>query len=188
MLSADDHKRRLDRILVDSVRFSARNATIAAAIARRVIPLLPEAEQKKAEARLAVFLKAKTADKLLAALPAEADGAIDWGLAYQRVQHLRSLGKMDEVWKILTALPSDPDKLVSPDDWWMERRAAAYAALRADKPDIAYADGARSRAVERQSAQGCDLHGRLAGTCGISTMPRPRWRISRHHERPRTGH
>lgn len=138
LLSQDDHKRRLDRILVDSVRFSSQRDD-RAAIARRVIPLLPEAGQKKAEARLAVFLKAKTADKLLAALPAEADGATDWGLAYQRVQHLRSLGKMDEVWKILTALPSDPDKLVSPDDWWMERRAAAYAALRADKPDIAYA-------------------------------------------------
>jgi soluble lytic murein transglycosylase len=138
LLSADDHKRRLDRILVDSVRFSSERDE-RAAIARRVIPLLPEAEQKKAEARLAVFLKAKTADKLLAALPAQTDGTIDWGLAYQRVQHLRSLGKMDEVWKILTTLPSDPDKLVSPDDWWMERRAAAYAALRADKPDIAYA-------------------------------------------------
>lgn len=138
LLSADDHRRRLDRILVDSVRFSSERDE-RATIARRVIPLLPEAEQKKAEARLAVFLKAKTADKLLAALPAEADSAIDWGLAYQRVQHLRSLGKMDEVWKILTALPTDPDKLVSPDDWWMERRAAAYAALRADKPDIAYA-------------------------------------------------
>ncbi|MET0569762.1 MAG: lytic transglycosylase domain-containing protein, partial [Hyphomicrobiaceae bacterium] len=138
LLSAEDHRRRLDRILVDSIRFSSERDD-RAAIARRVIPLLPEAEQKKAEARLAVFLKAKTADKLLAALPAEGEGAIDWGLAYQRVQHLRALGNMDEVWKILTALPSDPDKLVSPDDWWMERRAAAYAALRADKPDIAYA-------------------------------------------------
>ncbi|MFM9847750.1 MAG: lytic transglycosylase domain-containing protein [Hyphomicrobiaceae bacterium] len=138
LLSADDHKRRLDRILVDSVRFSSERDE-RGAIARRVIPLLPEAEQKKAEARLAVFLKAKTADKLLAALPAEAEGTVDWGLAYQRVQHLRSLGRMDEVWKILTVLPNDPDKLVSPDDWWMERRAAAYAALRADKPDIAYA-------------------------------------------------
>lgn len=138
LLSAEDHRRRLDRILVDSVRFSAERDE-RATIARRVIPLLPEAEQKKAEARLAVFLKTKAADKLLAALPAEADGAVDWGLAYQRVQHLRSLGKMEEVWKILTALPADPDKLVSPDDWWMERRAAAYAALRADKPDVAYA-------------------------------------------------
>ena len=138
LLSPDDHRRRLDRILVDSVRFSAERDD-RAAIARRVIPLLPEAEQKKAEARLAVFLKSKTADKLLAALPAEPEGTVDWGLAYQRVQHLRSLGKMDEVWKILTALPADPDKLVSPDDWWMERRAAAYAALRADKPGIAYA-------------------------------------------------
>ena len=86
-----------------------------------------------------MFLKSKTADKLLAELPAErkAQSTGDWPTSAS--QHLRSLGKMDEVWKILAALPSDPDKLVSPDDWWMERRAAAYAALRADKPDIAYA-------------------------------------------------
>jgi soluble lytic murein transglycosylase len=138
LLSPADHKRRLDRILVDSVRFSAeRNER--ATIARRVIPLLSADEQKKAEARLAVFLQSKAAAKLLAALPAEDENAPDWGLAYQRVQHLRSLGKMDEVWKILQSAPTDPEKIVSPDDWWMERRAAAYAALRSGKPDVAYA-------------------------------------------------
>jgi soluble lytic murein transglycosylase len=138
LLSEADHKRRLDRILVDSVRFSAERSE-RATIARRVIPLLSPDERKKAEARLAVFLQSKAAAKLLAALPAEDENAPDWGLAYQRVQHLRGLGKMDEVWKILQGAPTDPDKVISPDDWWTERRAAAYAALRSDKPDIAYA-------------------------------------------------
>ena len=138
VLNETDHKRRLDRILVDSVRFSAaRNER--AAIARRVIPLLSADERKKAEARLAVFLNAKAATKLLAALPAEEENAVDWGLAYQRVQHLRSLGKMGEVWKILVAAPTDAEKAISPDDWWIERRTAAYDALRKGKPEIAYA-------------------------------------------------
>ncbi len=137
LLTEADHRRRLDRILVDSVRFSAaRNER--AAIARRVIPLLAESERTKAEARLAVFLQAKNAGALLAALPAETDGNIDWGLAYQRVQQLRAQGKMEEVWKILAAAPADADKLVSPDDWWIERRSAAYAALRSGKPAVAY--------------------------------------------------
>lgn len=136
-LAEADHKRRLDRILVDSVRFTAeRNER--AAIARRVIPLLSPVERKKAEARLAVFLKAKAASKLLDALP-EGEGAQDWGLAYQRVQHLRGNGKYEEVWRILRNAPTDPETIVSPDDWWMERRAAAYAALRAGKPELAYA-------------------------------------------------
>jgi soluble lytic murein transglycosylase len=138
LLSEADHKRRLDRILVDSVRFSAARSE-RATIARRVIPLLSADERKKAEARLAVFLQAKAGAKLLAALPAEDENAPDWGLAYQRVQHLRSQGKMDEVWKILQVAPTDPDEVISPDDWWMERRAAAYAALRSAKPDVAYA-------------------------------------------------
>jgi soluble lytic murein transglycosylase len=138
LLTEADHRRRLDRILVDSVRFSAARSE-RAAIARRVIPLLAEGERKAAEARLAVFLKAKNAGALLAALPAEGEGATNWGLAYQRVQHLRAQGKMEEVWKILSAAPADADKLVSPDDWWAERRSAAYAALRAGKPEVAYA-------------------------------------------------
>lgn len=137
LLSEADHKRRLDRILVDSVRFSAARSE-RAAIARRVIPLLSPDERKKAEARLAVFLQAKAAAKLLAALPAEDESAIDWGLAYQRVQHLRSLGKTDEILKILQAAPTDPEKVISPDDWWIERRSAAYAALLNGKPEIAY--------------------------------------------------
>lgn len=138
LLTEVDHRRRLDRILVDNVRFSNERSE-RAAIARRVIPLLAEGERKKAEARLAVFTKAKNAGALLAALPAETEGNTDWGLAYQRVQHLRSLGKTEEVWKILAAAPADADKLVSPDDWWAERRGAAYAALRAGKPEVAYA-------------------------------------------------
>lgn len=137
LLSEDDHKRRLDRILVDQVRFSAeRNER--AAIARRVIAKLSEGERKKAEARLAIFLKAKLAGQLYAALPAESDGKTDWGLAYQRVQHLRHSGSNEEAWALLKRAPTDPERITSPDDWWGERRAAAYDALRAGKAQVAY--------------------------------------------------
>lgn len=137
LLTEADHKRRLDRILVDEVRFSAeRNER--AAFARRVIPLLSDPEKRKAEARLAIFLKAKLAAQLLAGLPEEAPGATDWGLAYQKVQHFRRIGQYEEAWKILKSAPVDPELITSPDDWWAERRGAAYEALRAGNAELAY--------------------------------------------------
>lgn len=136
-LSEADHKRRLDRILVDEVRFRAERND-RAAIARRMLPLLPEAERRKAEARIAVFVRAKLAGQLLVALPAEPEGQTDWGLAYQRVQYMRRIGQNEEAWKILASLPRDADLLVSPDDWWAERRAAAYDAMKAGKAELAY--------------------------------------------------
>jgi soluble lytic murein transglycosylase len=137
LLGEADHKRRLDRILVDEVRLSAERSE-RAAFARRVIPLLAEPERKKAEARLAIFLRAKLAGQLLSGLPAEAEGETDWGLAYQKVQHFRRLGQHEEAWKILKAAPTDPELLVSPDDWWAERRGAAYDALKAGNAELAY--------------------------------------------------
>ncbi len=138
LLTEADHRRRLDRILVDEVRFSAERND-RAAIARRILPLLPEAERKKAEARIAVFLRAKLGGQMLAALPAEAEGQpVDWGLAYQKVQHYRRVKQDEDAWRILKSAPTDPELIVSPDDWWAERRGAAYDALRAGKAEVAY--------------------------------------------------
>ena len=137
MLTPDDHKQRLDRILIDNVRFAAERRA-RAALARRVIPHLPEADRKAAEARLAVFLRAKTAAKLLAELPAATGTTTDWGLAFSRAAHHLAGDRLDEAAKILTNIPDDADKLVSPDEWWYLRREAAYAALIAKKPQLAY--------------------------------------------------
>ena len=138
MLAEADHRWRLDRILVDEVRTSAER-TDRAAIARRILPLLSAPERKKAEARIAIFLRAKLAGQLLAALPPDAEGqAVDWGLAYQKVQHYRRLLQHEDAWKILKAAPADPALIVSPDDWWAERRSAAFDALRAGKAELAY--------------------------------------------------
>jgi len=137
LLTAADHRRRLDRLLIDQVRLTAERNDRAAFV-RRVIPLLPEAERPKAEARLAVFVRAKLAGKMLAALPAEPEGSTDWGLAFQKVQHYRRTGLNEEAWKILKSAPVDPELIVSPDDWWEERRGAAYDALRAGNAQLAY--------------------------------------------------
>ncbi len=134
LLAEADHKQRLDRLLFNDSRWTGERNERAAVI-RRMLPLLSELERKKAEARLAVFLRAKNAKQLLSKLPAHSHA--DWGLAVQKAQALRRQKKEEEAWKILLAEP-DSTAAVKPDGWWEERRANAYAALRIGKPKMAY--------------------------------------------------
>jgi soluble lytic murein transglycosylase len=137
LLTPADHQQRLDRILVDHVRFAA-DRKARAAIARRVIPRLPEDQRATAEARLAVFLRANTAGKQLADLPGGATSTDAWGLAFTRAAHALQGDRLEEAARILTRIPDDADKLVNPDNWWLLRREAAYDALRAGKTQLAY--------------------------------------------------
>ncbi len=137
LLTTADHERRLARLLVDRVRFRAERQQ-QATIARRVIALLPEDRKKSAEARLAVFLGAASAGKLLAALPADTTPPSDWGVAFARAVNLLDADRLAEAATILTAIPDDADKLVNPDAWWLTRREAAYDALRASRFQLAY--------------------------------------------------
>jgi soluble lytic murein transglycosylase len=135
LLTEADHRRRLDRLLL-SATHSDDDRKGRAVVIKRVIALLPAAEKKKAEARLAVFLRAKNSDKLMSKLPPQALES-DWGLAVQRAQALRRQKKDEAAWKILLAEPQATLQ-VKPDGWWEVRRASAYAALRAGKAKTAY--------------------------------------------------
>jgi soluble lytic murein transglycosylase len=135
LLTEADHKRRLDRLLMSSARWAAERNERAAAI-RRVIAHLSEPEKKKAQARLAVFLQSANSGQLMEKLPPEALKK-EWGLAVQRAQALRRQKKYEAAWQILLDEP-EATLRVKPDGWWEERRAAAYAALRAGKAKTAY--------------------------------------------------
>jgi soluble lytic murein transglycosylase len=135
LLTESDHKRRLDRLLMSDPRWAGERNERAAVI-RRVIALLSEPEKKKAEARLAVFLRAKNSSQLLEKLPPLALKT-EWGLAIQRAQALRRQKKHEAAWQILLAEP-EATLRVKPDGWWEERRAGAYAALKAGNPNTAY--------------------------------------------------
>jgi soluble lytic murein transglycosylase len=135
LLTPDDHKWRLDRLLVDDVRWkSGRNQR--AKLAKRVIPLLPKAEQRKARARLAVFLRSRVDKSHLKAAPGAK--STDWGLVFHRIQRLRRADKLDEAAKLMLGAPTDPDVVVNLDDWWSERQSLGYLALKAEKPKLAY--------------------------------------------------
>ena len=136
LLTVADHKWRLDRLLIDDIRWDGEKSQ-RAAIVRRVIPLLPAGEQKKANARLGVFLGNKGARKEIESLPAES--VPDWGLTYHRIQSLRRADKTDEATKMLLGAPTEEALIVAPDEWWIERRANAYEALKDNNPKLAYA-------------------------------------------------
>ena len=145
-LTQADHRRRLDTLLIDEGRFAARRTPRIAA-ARRLLPKFDDAERKKAEARIAIYARARNAAKLMASLPANAKepASADWGLLFQRVQLARSQGKEDEVARLLRLAPNDAALLVDPDVWWLHRRWAIYEFLGAarykDAYDIARAPG-----------------------------------------------
>ena len=135
LLTEADHKRRLDRLLAGAGRLAGDRKDRAVVIKRTIALLDSEAERKQAEARLAVFLRAKNAGQLMAKLPAHSHA--DWGVAVQKAQSLRRQKKEEEAWKILLTEP-DTAELTKPDGWWEERRTSAYAALRIGKPKTAY--------------------------------------------------
>ena len=135
LLTPADHQWRFNRMVTDDVRWAGNRAD-RAAFARRIIPLLPAAEQKKATARLAVFNRASNARALMSALPS--GGAGDTGLAFHRIQLLRKAGKIEEAAKVILAIPPDPTKIAVLDEWWAERRELAYGALKMDKMKLAY--------------------------------------------------
>jgi soluble lytic murein transglycosylase len=135
LLSPADHKWRFDRLVTDDVRY-AGNRKDRVALAKRLIPLLPANEQKKAAARLAVFNKASNAQALMDALPSGSRD--DSGLAFHKAQLLRKAGKIEEAADIILSVPPNPNKIAALDEWWGERRELAYGALKLGNPKLAY--------------------------------------------------
>ncbi len=135
LLTPADHKWRLDRFIIDDIRWTGERKA-KAEYARRTISLLPAADQKTANARLSVFLQTSGAKAQIDAIPAPKDP--DWGLVFHRIQALRRAGKRDEAAKLLLSAPTDAAQTVVPDSWWEERRANAYMAMTAGKYQLAY--------------------------------------------------
>lgn len=135
MLTQADHKWRLDRLLISDARWKSQKQAVVDQ-ARRVLPHLPAAERKKAEARIGVLFNTKNSPAAVAALPAET--VPDWGLVFHRIQALRRSGNVEKAASLMLSAPTEEALTVVPDVWWTERRTNAYAALRIGKPKLAY--------------------------------------------------
>jgi peptidoglycan lytic transglycosylase len=139
LLTNEDHKWRLDRLLIDDFRWKSARKSRAATI-RRVIPLLDAKERKRAKTRLGVFLRGRSSYKRVVKYKRQAKvgTGTDWGLVFQQVQAHRQLKQYDKAAKLLLSAPTETSQSVNPDGWWKERRANAYAALKRGKPKLAY--------------------------------------------------
>ncbi len=130
ILTADDHKVRIDRLLYADKKIQTGPAL-------RVAKLLGADEQKKVEARVAVVQRSAKAGKMLDGLPKEALKA-DVGLFFNRIQWLRRSDREAEAWQALLEAPNEPEKLVDIKEWWTERQIHCRTALNAGHPAVAY--------------------------------------------------
>ena len=139
LLKESDHKARFDTYLIDNTRWMP-DRTERANVARRMVAFFGAAERQKAEARLAAYLRQPAADAMIATLPSDAmtSPGPDVGLAFQLSQWNRRGGRLDAALKILREVPTVAAEAGNLDEWWEERRGAAYDALKAGKPQVAY--------------------------------------------------
>ena len=134
-LTVADHKWRLDRLMMDDIRWAADRNERAGHI-RRQINRLPADAQKLAEARLAVFLHEEGARAEIAKVMYDAKG--DNGFLYHRIQALRRDHKIDDATRLMLSAPADPKLTPNLDEWWAERRTLAYSVMNSGNPKLAY--------------------------------------------------
>ena len=127
LLTAGDHKARMDRLLYDG----------HAADGLRMANLLDRNQQALAKAVGAVIRGEGGGLRQLDALPAAVKS--DPLAQYARVQVLRRANRITDAGNLLVAAPRDPTALVDPDAWWIERRLVSRALADIGKADLAYA-------------------------------------------------
>ncbi|WP_287747720.1 lytic transglycosylase domain-containing protein [Methylobacterium sp.] len=101
-------------------------------------------------ARRAVEAKASNAQSALDAVPPSLRS--DSSFLFSRAQLLRRLDRPVEAAAILLAAPRNPEVLVDPDEWWIERRIVARKLLDAGDARTAYAvvAGHSAKVVEKR--------------------------------------
>jgi soluble lytic murein transglycosylase len=134
LITAADDKARMD------ARFYADDDEAGMRAARH----LEGSELAIAKARAAVVTKSSGAKGLLDAVPAAARN--DPGYVFSRIQWLRRSDKVADAAHALLAAPREPERLVDPDQWWVERRVVARKLLDLNDFKLAY-DVANSAAT-----------------------------------------
>ncbi|HWB50628.1 MAG TPA: lytic transglycosylase domain-containing protein [Stellaceae bacterium] len=122
-IRAEDDVKRIDRLLWDR----------QVEAARRMLPMVPGDYHAVAVARLALYGRAKDADKLIAQVPQAQRNAP--GLVFDVVHWERHNDQYDAAAQLLLANPSNP---VRPTAWAGEREIVARRLLSEGNADLAY--------------------------------------------------
>jgi soluble lytic murein transglycosylase len=126
LISREDHRARMHK------RFYAEDTDSGLRWGQK----LGGADLAVARARAAVINKSENAGALLEAVPNEARS--DPGYVFSRVQWLRRNDRIGEAAQLMLNAPNDPNVILNPDEWWVERRLVARKLLDADNPKPAY--------------------------------------------------
>jgi len=122
-IRAEDYEKRLDRLLWDA-QYEA---------ARRMLPVVPTDWRNLGEARLALAAQASNAEDVAARVPAKL--RTNPGLLYEE---LRWRTRKDMVNAAVQVLLSQPEDLVRPAAWWVERQIIARRVLATGNVALAY--------------------------------------------------
>lgn len=170
LLSAADHKFRMDRLL-----YSDRTRE-----ALRIAQRLDGTQRALAKARAAVSRREGNALSRIEGLPAAARR--DASALFGRIQAMRRAGRDEAAARLLLDAPRDPAVLVDPDAWWVERRLAARHMIEVGNPRMAYQIASKHSAQSPASRAEAEFH---AGWIALRFLDDPRT-AKRHFERLRS--
>jgi soluble lytic murein transglycosylase len=136
-----DHKRRADRLSYKDNAVAGEMR--AAALAGPDVLALAKARENLNE-------------KLVATMPPELRD--DPTMIFARVQKLGKDGRVVEAARLMLTATRDPDALVSPDDWWSERRQLARKLIDLGSPKLAYQLCAEHSARARDQRIDAEFH------------------------------
>ncbi|MEM9330984.1 MAG: lytic transglycosylase domain-containing protein [Pseudomonadota bacterium] len=123
-LTREDHRFRMHQLLY---RDRATAAIRIAGLAEQV---------SLAKARAAALRKAPNADRLISAVAASSKK--DTGFTFAKIEHARRSGDYRKAADLLLSATRDPNKLIDPDEWWVERRIVSRQMLELGKFEKAY--------------------------------------------------
>ncbi|MEO0635680.1 MAG: lytic transglycosylase domain-containing protein [Pseudomonadota bacterium] len=143
LLTRADHKRRMDTMLYEE-RVKA------------AIPIAPLANAESLAAGRGAVVRRKGAAAALQKVHPSWNG--DAGLVFSRIQHLRRSDRPREAAKLLLSAPRDPNVLIDPDEWWVERRLISRDLLDLGDPVTAYNVVATHSATGRRAKVDAEFH------------------------------
>ena len=153
----DDDVARMERLLWEGDVRSAR----------RQLRYVPKNWQRLGEARIALMIRARHADRALAGVPPALRN--DPGLIFEQVRWYRRGRKMQEAVDLLLRHPKLP-VIWRPDRWWREREYLVRWALSEDDASLAY-----QLATSHFQTEGADFADAewLAGWIALRKLNRP---------------
>lgn len=143
LLTKADHKRRMDAMLYDE--------RVKAAVA-----LAPLANAESLAAGRGAVVRRKGAAAALQKVHPSWNG--DAGLLFSRIQYLRRADRPREAAKLLLSAPRDPNVLVDPDEWWVERRLISRDLIDLGDATTAYNLVAGHSATGRRAKVDAEFH------------------------------